>query len=276
MLLPSPLTWFHLPLTVLSGGFCCFPGMHLPLTSFFFTLAFHDSSDLCLPSLTNCLPFLVFHHLLFLCSVFPPPARRAHRYRRHHHKGRRERRKHKRHGHREGGHHGGEPGQGHNHAHFWTKKQPILFPFLSFCQLQSACFPAVPSSRPNSPKHYFTTLNSQPKLPPPLSLSLHCPALSSTPGSLESACIIVNCDACQIAARRHQDNNNPFVLFLLSRLTCLFLIRPLTRPSYSPAKLNDDLKYGATLTCFWRKRKKNIWDPHRTFFGPKWFSTNCK
>ncbi|XP_028259639.1 neurocan core protein [Parambassis ranga] len=45
-------------------------------------------------------------------------SRRAHRYRRHHHKGRRERRKHKRHGHREGGHHGGELGQGHNHAHF--------------------------------------------------------------------------------------------------------------------------------------------------------------
>ncbi|XP_029355969.1 neurocan core protein [Echeneis naucrates] len=46
-------------------------------------------------------------------------SRRAHRYRRHHRKGRRERRKHKRHGgHREGGHHGGEPGQGHNHGHF--------------------------------------------------------------------------------------------------------------------------------------------------------------
>ncbi|XP_042273330.1 neurocan core protein isoform X3 [Thunnus maccoyii] len=45
-------------------------------------------------------------------------SRRAHRYRRHHHKGRRERRKHKKHGHREGGHHGGELGQGHNHAHF--------------------------------------------------------------------------------------------------------------------------------------------------------------
>lgn len=45
-------------------------------------------------------------------------SRRAHRYRRHHHKGRRERRKHKRHSHREGGHHGGEQGQGHNHAHF--------------------------------------------------------------------------------------------------------------------------------------------------------------
>ncbi|XP_029905571.1 neurocan core protein [Myripristis murdjan] len=45
-------------------------------------------------------------------------ARRSHRYRRHHHKGRRERRKHRKHGHREGGHHGGEQGQGHNHAHF--------------------------------------------------------------------------------------------------------------------------------------------------------------
>ncbi|XP_026161425.1 neurocan core protein [Mastacembelus armatus] len=45
-------------------------------------------------------------------------SRRAHRYRRHHHKGRRERRKHKKHSHREGGHHGGEPGQGHNHNHF--------------------------------------------------------------------------------------------------------------------------------------------------------------
>nr|XP_020467921.1 aggrecan core protein-like isoform X2 [Monopterus albus]XP_020467922.1 aggrecan core protein-like isoform X2 [Monopterus albus] len=45
-------------------------------------------------------------------------SRQAHRYRRHHHKGRRERRNHKRHGHRDGGHHGGELGQGHNHAHF--------------------------------------------------------------------------------------------------------------------------------------------------------------
>lgn len=67
-------------------------------------------------------------------------------------------------------------------------KTNIPFSFLSFCQLQFACFPVVPSSRPNSPKHHFTTWNSQPKPPlPPHCTALPCPALPlATPPALLS------------------------------------------------------------------------------------------
>lgn len=133
---------------------------------------------LCLTSLTNCSPFF-FHSTvspafslslslpLFLSSaLFAEPAWRAHRYRRHHHKGRRERRKHKRHGHREGGRHGGFGGQGHNHAHFWTKMKniPFLFsPVLPTAVFLFPCRPVLPLS-PNTTSHF--TVKNCPSPPP--------------------------------------------------------------------------------------------------------------
>ena len=155
--------------------------------------------------------------MYYFTVFFPPlapPARRAHRYRRHHHKGRRERRKHKRHGHREGGHHGGEAGQGHNHVHFWTKTSPFFSCAADF---------SLPDSL-LSTFHNLTAQNSLPEPPPPSPPKPTLPPCTARPLSSESACVIVESEAWQSAARFYQDwKTTPFILFLLSFPSFTFL-----------------------------------------------------
>lgn len=230
------------------------PSAHFDLPAFWSVLShltwFQKLLMLASDSSPACITFLPFTfislhtELLLSSTLVVPPARRAHRYRRHHHKTRRERRKHKRHSHREGGHHGREGGQGHNHARFWTKKNhhppPPFSPLLPAAVCLSPC-------RPHFPKQFFTiTAQNSLTKPPPSGLVPHCIVLPL---------------ALQVSlyhSQLHQQDNNKSLCTLFTFLSrsdvlvipLLSLTYLLSWPTYSPLELNDDLKHGATLTCF--------------------------
>lgn len=139
------------------------------------------------------------------------------------------------------------------------KKNPPSFLFSSAtnCSLpvsQSSPFPQPPNYSTLQPK------NSLPNSPQPP--SLHCTALPLAPPMAlsESACILVNSEACQSAARRHRDSDKSLCtlftflsLFNFLVLTCLSLTYPPTWPSYSPFEFNDAPKHGAAL------KNKPLW-----------------
>lgn len=173
-------------------------------------------------------------HFLFLCMS---PARRANRFRRHHHKGRRERRKHKRHSHREGGHHGGELNQGHNHAHFWTKKRTS-----TFFPLQQAAVCLSPRC-PHFPTHNSLSKSTHSLLTPPLALR----------GNVNPLWGLAMC--CHVSP----DYDKPFEFVFL-----IFDFYILLHLSFS---LNLPLSSLSLYTeLFLRKKKKTFaFDPEHTF-----------
>lgn len=163
------------------------------------------------------------------------------------------------------------------------KKNPRPFLFLLCCQLRFACLPVVPSSHPLSPNttSHLATQNSPPK--PTLCTALPCPALHSTPWLPESACIIVNSEACQSAARCRRDDNRSLST-LLTFLFSVFLSRLNSHLSSNSTQLlslraqrwPETWGYADLFLKGKKKKEKYLWDPHRTFFGGKQFSTNYK